>query len=94
MESQRHTHVTSVASLELVPRVSVLTRAMSNPIEQKERYYALLAKRIGALSKDLAHTAELFQDIEKDIHAMKTFAGLQASQYAGNSIQSCYLQLC
>ena len=48
---------------------------------QKERQYALLAKRLNHLSAQVDNMAYNFEGFKVDLEAMKTFAGLQAAQY-------------
>ena len=51
-------------------------------ISQKERQYALLAKRLNQLSAQVDSMAYNFEGFKVDLDAMRTFAGLQAAQCA------------
>jgi chaperonin cofactor prefoldin len=53
---------------------------MNSAKDQKERNYALLAKRIKTLSNQLAQTEAHFENMQGDLESMRIFAALHASQ--------------
>ncbi|KZS94393.1 hypothetical protein SISNIDRAFT_484617 [Sistotremastrum niveocremeum HHB9708] len=49
--------------------------------QAKDRQYALLAKRLNALSSAVNQSSELFADLSADLESMRTLAGLHAAQF-------------
>ncbi len=54
---------------------------MNSAKEQKERNYAILAKRIKTMSSQLSQTEALFDNLQGDLESMKVLAALHASQF-------------
>jgi hypothetical protein len=49
--------------------------------ETKERLYAQLAGSLGRMTRAMSQTADLCEQLQFDLHAMKVFAGLDAAKY-------------
>lgn len=54
--------------------------APTNATQTKERLYAQLAMSLGRTSRAISQTADLCEQLQKDLHAMKVFAGLDAAK--------------
>ncbi|KAF7377785.1 hypothetical protein MSAN_00201800 [Mycena sanguinolenta] len=54
--------------------------APTNATQAKERLYAQLAASLSRMSRATSQTADLCQQLETDLHAMRTFAGLDAAK--------------
>jgi len=53
----------------------------TNATQAKERLYAQLASSIGRMSRAMGQTADLCEQLQVDLHAMRTFAGLDAARF-------------
>lgn len=47
----------------------------------KDRLYAQLASSLGRMNRAIGQTADLCEQLQVDLHAMRTFAGLDAAKY-------------
>jgi hypothetical protein len=52
----------------------------TNATQAKERLYSQLAGSLGRMSRALSQTADLCEQMQYDLHAMKVFAGLDAAK--------------
>ncbi|KAJ6505128.1 hypothetical protein C8R45DRAFT_544769 [Mycena sanguinolenta] len=57
-----------------------LGNAPTNATQAKERLYAQLAGFLSRMSRAISQTADLCQQLEADLHSMRTFAGLDAAK--------------
>ncbi|KAF8998580.1 hypothetical protein BDQ17DRAFT_1283332 [Cyathus striatus] len=58
----------------------------TNPVptgatQAKDRLYAQLAGSLGRMSRAIGRTADLCEQLQIDLHAMRTFAGLDAAKF-------------
>ncbi|PPQ63279.1 hypothetical protein CVT24_006804 [Panaeolus cyanescens] len=53
----------------------------SNATQAKERLYAQLAGNLGRMSRAIGQTADLCEQLQIDLHAMRIFAGLDAAKF-------------
>ncbi|KAF9564309.1 hypothetical protein CPC08DRAFT_685504 [Agrocybe pediades] len=49
--------------------------------QAKERLYAQLALSLGRTSRAISQTADLCEQLQVDLHAMRVFAGLDAAKF-------------
>ena len=49
-------------------------------VQKKERLYAQLASNFKQLKQNMARTTDLFEELQGDLDAMRTFAGIHAAQ--------------
>ncbi|KAF9053043.1 hypothetical protein BJ165DRAFT_833215 [Panaeolus papilionaceus] len=49
--------------------------------QAKERLYAQLAGNLGRMSRAVGQTADLCEQLQIDLHAMRIFAGLDAAKF-------------
>ena len=54
--------------------------APTSATQAKERLYSQLASSIGRMSRAISHTADLCEQLQVDLQAMRTFAGLDAAK--------------
>ncbi|KAF8208386.1 hypothetical protein K438DRAFT_1813915 [Mycena galopus ATCC 62051] len=54
--------------------------APTNATQAKERLYSQLAGSLSRMSRTIGQTADLCQQLQTDLHAMRTFAGLDAAK--------------
>lgn len=54
--------------------------APTSATQAKDRLYTQLASSLGRMSRAIAQTADLCEQIQVDLHAMRTFAGLDAAK--------------
>lgn len=54
----------------------------TNATQAKDRLYAQLAISLGRMSRAIGQTADLCEELQVDLQAMRTFAGLDAAKYA------------
>jgi len=54
--------------------------APTNATQAKERLYAQLAGSLGRMSRAVSQTADLCEQLQVDLHAMRIFAGLDAAK--------------
>jgi hypothetical protein len=54
--------------------------APTNATQAKDRLYAQLANSLGRMSRAISQTADLCEQLQVDLHAMRTFAGLDAAK--------------
>lgn len=54
--------------------------APTNATQAKDRLYAQLAGSLGRMSRAVGHTADLYEQLQVDLHAMRTFAALDAAK--------------
>jgi hypothetical protein len=52
----------------------------TNATQAKERLYAQLAASLGRMSRAISQTADLCEQMQMDLHAMRVFAGLDAAK--------------
>jgi len=55
--------------------------APTNATQAKDRLYAQLASSLGRMSRAIGQTADLCEQLQIDLHAMRTFAGLDAAKF-------------
>ncbi|KAF8227506.1 hypothetical protein L208DRAFT_1405245 [Tricholoma matsutake] len=55
--------------------------APTNATQAKDRLYTQLASSLGRLSRAMSQTADLCEQLQVDLHAMRTFAGLDAAKF-------------
>ncbi|KAH9479676.1 hypothetical protein JR316_0008271 [Psilocybe cubensis] len=55
--------------------------APTNATQMKERLYAQLAASLGRTSRAISQTADLCEQLQVDLHAMRIFAGLDAAKF-------------
>jgi len=53
----------------------------TNATQAKDRLYAQLASSLGRMSRAIGRTADLCEQLQVDLHAMRTFAGLDAAKF-------------
>jgi hypothetical protein len=54
--------------------------APTNATQTKERLYAQLAMSLGRTARAISQTADLCEQLQVDLHAMRIFAGLDAAK--------------
>ena len=59
---------------------STTTLAPTSATQAKERLYSQLAGSIGRMSRAMSRTADLCEELQVDLQAMRTFAGLDAAK--------------
>ncbi|EAU90211.2 hypothetical protein CC1G_05749 [Coprinopsis cinerea okayama7 len=52
----------------------------TNATQAKERLYSQLAASLGRMSRAISQTADLCEQLQVDLHAMRVFAGLDAAK--------------
>lgn len=52
----------------------------TNATQAKERMYSQLAASLGRMSRAISQTADLCEQLQVDLHAMRVFAGLDAAK--------------
>lgn len=52
----------------------------TNATQAKERLYTQLSASLSRLTKAMSQTADLCEQLQGDLHAMQTFAGLDAAK--------------
>jgi hypothetical protein len=55
--------------------------APTNATQTKERLYAQLALSLGRMSRAVSQTADLCEQLQVDLHAMRILGGLDAAKY-------------
>ncbi|KAF9522694.1 hypothetical protein CPB83DRAFT_864084 [Crepidotus variabilis] len=55
--------------------------APTNATQTKERLYTQLAGSLGRMSRAISQTADLCEQLQVDLHAMRIFAGLDAAKF-------------
>ncbi|KDR70096.1 hypothetical protein GALMADRAFT_230410 [Galerina marginata CBS 339.88] len=55
--------------------------ASTSATQTKERLYAQLAVSLGRTSRAISQTADLCEQLQVDLHAMRVFAGLDAAKF-------------
>ncbi|KAJ7074894.1 hypothetical protein B0H15DRAFT_792599 [Mycena belliarum] len=55
--------------------------APTNATQAKDRLYTQLSGSLSRMARAIAHTADLCEQMETDLHAMRTFAGLDAAKF-------------
>ncbi|TFK25610.1 hypothetical protein FA15DRAFT_686905 [Coprinopsis marcescibilis] len=53
----------------------------TNATQAKERLYFQLAASLGRMSRALSQTADLCEQLQVDLNAMRIFAGLDAAKF-------------
>ncbi|RDB20901.1 hypothetical protein Hypma_012002 [Hypsizygus marmoreus] len=61
--------------------------APTNATQAKDRLYAQLAGSLGRMSRAIGQTADLCEQLQIDLHAMRTFAGLDAAKFMTVAVQ-------
>jgi hypothetical protein len=59
--------------------------ASTNATQTKERLYTQLAGSLGRMSRAVGQTADLCEQLQVDLHAMRIFAGLDAAKFVRDS---------
>ncbi|KAG6836986.1 hypothetical protein H0H93_016690 [Arthromyces matolae] len=59
--------------------------APTNATQAKDRVYGQLAASLGRMSRAVGRTADLCEQLQVDLHAMRTFAGLDAAKRVNES---------
>ncbi|KAJ7326306.1 hypothetical protein B0H14DRAFT_2382429 [Mycena olivaceomarginata] len=54
--------------------------APTNATQAKERLYSQLSGSLGRMARAIGQTADLCAQLQTDLHAMRTFAGLDAAK--------------
>jgi hypothetical protein len=55
--------------------------APTNATQAKDRLYAQLATSLKRMSRAVGYSADLFEQLQVDLDAMRTLAGIHAAQY-------------
>lgn len=55
--------------------------APTNATQAKDRLYTQLSSSIGRMTRAVSQTADLCEQLQVDLQAMRTFAGLDAAKY-------------
>lgn len=63
-----------------------MNAAPTSATQAKDRLYAQLAGSLGRMSRAVSQTADLCEQLQVDLHAMRTFAGLDAAKYVFNPL--------
>lgn len=58
-----------------------MNAAPTNATQTKERLYTQLAGSLGRMSRAIGQTADLCEQLQVDLQAMRVFAGLDAAKY-------------
>ncbi|KXN89272.1 hypothetical protein AN958_06026 [Leucoagaricus sp. SymC.cos] len=53
----------------------------TSAVQTKEKLYGQLAASLGRMSRAIGQTADLCEMLQVDLHAMRTFAGLDAAKF-------------
>lgn len=56
------------------------TAVSTSAVQTKEKLYAQLASSLGRMSRAIGQTADLCEMLQVDLHAMRTFAALDAAK--------------
>ncbi|KAJ6504845.1 hypothetical protein C8R47DRAFT_1192675 [Mycena vitilis] len=56
------------------------SNAPTNATQAKDRLYAQLSSSLSRMSRAVGQTADLCEQLQVDLHAMRTFAGLDAAK--------------
>ncbi|KAJ7061028.1 hypothetical protein C8F01DRAFT_947368, partial [Mycena amicta] len=64
----------------------------TNATQKKERRYAELATALSRMSRAIAQTADLCEQVHMDLQAMRDFAGIDASKFMTVAAQINKLQ--
>ncbi|KAG6891608.1 hypothetical protein C0992_002647 [Termitomyces sp. T32_za158] len=62
-------------------QISVMASAPTNATQAKDRLYAQLSASLGRMSRAIGRTADLSEQLQVDLHAMRIFAGLDAAKF-------------
>lgn len=65
----------------LITMLNSAGSAPTNATQTKERLYAQLAMSLGRTARAISQTADLCEQLQVDLHAMRIFAGLDAAKY-------------
>ena len=68
-------------SPDLPKMMNTGTNAPTNATQTKERLYAQLALSLGRMSRAVSQTADLCEQLQVDLHAMRILGGLDAAKY-------------
>ncbi|KAG7093817.1 hypothetical protein E1B28_007458 [Marasmius oreades] len=55
--------------------------APTNATQAKERLYAQLATSFKRMNRTMSQNADLWEQMQVDLHSMRTFAGLDAARF-------------
>ncbi|KAL0953465.1 hypothetical protein HGRIS_004697 [Hohenbuehelia grisea] len=55
--------------------------APTNATQAKDKLYTQLAGSLARMSRAIAQTTDLCEQLQVDLHAMRTFAGLDAAKF-------------
>jgi hypothetical protein len=64
----------------LIQMVNSGNATPTNATQAKERLYTQLAGSLGKMSRAIGRTADLCEQLQVDLHAMRIFAGLDAAK--------------
>ncbi|PFH51056.1 hypothetical protein AMATHDRAFT_143619 [Amanita thiersii Skay4041] len=53
----------------------------TNATQAKDRLYAQLSQSLGRMTRAIGHTADLCEQLQVDLQAMRTFAALDAAKF-------------
>jgi len=67
--------------LLICPRNDNLHLKCDNATQTKDRLYAQLATSLKNMSRAVGKTADLFEQLQVDLGAMRTLAGIHAAQF-------------
>lgn len=87
-----HQVIKKVTPLSCDTRITASTpKPMSSlstsAVHTKEKLYSQLAASLGRMSRAINQTADLCEMLQVDLHAMRTFAVLDAAKYANHSLE-------
>lgn len=68
-------------SRDLHKMMNTGNNAPTNATQTKERLYAQLALSLGRMSRAVSQTADLCEQLQVDLHAMRILGGLDAAKY-------------
>ena len=77
------TEVTSVTQWALYLSAKLMNSTNTAPTsatQTKERLYSQLAGSLGRMSRAITRTADLCEQLQVDLHAVRVFAGLDAAK--------------
>src|SRR5258708_35140798 len=67
--------------LSIYKMMNTGNNAPTNATQTKERLYAQLALSLGRMSRAVSQTADLCEQLQVDLHAMRILGGLDAAKY-------------
>jgi len=70
----------------ITPTPKSMSSLSTSAVHTKEKLYSQLAASLGRMSRAINQTADLCEMLQVDLHAMRTFAVLDAAKYANYSL--------